>query len=161
MGDVLYLLRCEGSYAAGFKLQHSSTTQHACSSPSKQAPDAAAHEAATDEPAAKRHKLSSALRNATQSDPSSPAAAGTQHSQDVAGPFGSTIAAAAAHASPVADPTTAKGPARQQQQQQLFAGVRLVNWDGHHTQLALKRAAEEGAVVSQLMDDTITHVIAR
>jgi hypothetical protein len=49
----------------------------------------------------------------------------------------------------------------QQQQQQLFAGVRLVDWDGHHTHLALTRAAEEGAVVGQVLDSSTTHILAR
>jgi hypothetical protein len=43
----------------------------------------------------------------------------------------------------------------------MFAGVRLVDWDGHHTHLALKRAAEEGAAISQTLEPTTTHVIAR
>jgi hypothetical protein len=69
--------------------------------------------------------------------------------------FGNTIAAAAWAGSP---PPAA---ATQQQQQQMFAGVQLVDWDGHHTQLALKRAAEEGAAISQTIEPTTTHVIAR
>jgi hypothetical protein len=212
VGDILYLLRYDGSYVAGFKLQqqqqHQDTPlqQQTCSTPSGQAAPEAADQAATDEPAAKRHKAAT-----TSHSPSSPASAGgqqespTRQGVDI-GPF-SNVIAAAAHAGAPVDESTGKhrtqgiqegshaGPAikhhpgrsseganeagqqqqqqqlrstpqpqqqqHQQQQQQLFSGVQLLDWDGHHTALALRRATELGATVSQVADDTITHIIAR
>jgi hypothetical protein len=199
----VYLLRCDGTYAAGFKLQQqqqqqqqqrSASQPHTSSIPPRQTLHAVAGQAAADEPAVKRHKAAADSLSPPSREASDPTTAGAQHGQGSGGLFSAVIAAAAAAAAaahggspegsaavfssrtwtkPQEVPRVGSQVKRHQgqssqgvspagqPQQQLFSGVQLLDWDGHHTQLALKRVAEEGAVISQVADDNTTHILAR
>jgi len=169
IGDIVHLLKTGSGYEAGFKLQ--------CrANPAQLAPDpesTATHSNITvaDEPAPKRHKAAAASVLTALNGTSAAAAAAATPANGHAGPFRAAVAAAAEAGGDqhVALLTSRSAAAEAQMQDMpidhqtgpMFAGVRLVDWDGHHTQMAVKKAAEEGADVSLWLDEATTHVIAR
>lgn len=169
IGDIVYLLKTGSGYEAGFRLQCRANPVQLARNPESTATHSNA--TAADEPAPKRHKASAASLSTAPNNMSAAAAAAATPSNGSGGPFRAAIAAAAQadgcqQAAVLISKRTSAEPQMQNmpsdpQTGPLFAGVRLVDWDGHHTQMAVKKAAEEGAAVSLWLDEATTHVIAR
>jgi hypothetical protein len=163
-GDTLYLMREGSELKAGFRLTaaagSSSSTGKASGRKARPRKGNVADAVETGNPS-KRNKIQTAAgevgleQQQPQADTDNGAAGAA-----AAAAAGAAAAAAAAAAATGVDGVPAAVAGNEQQQQQVFAGVRLCVWDHNHTQQAVKLAVRAGATLQAQLDADTTHVIA-